>query len=574
MVVACLALPATARGVEVTADQLAAIAGEHRMICQAGEVSTFCEFDPQDPYHDPWSASFAPPAGPVSTVDTRALQRSAGLAGDAFNMMVALQTPACGDQNGIEVLVKETGGLTGSTDIGPRTIGDCDVTGALTFADDWYTYTVSATVHPRPTPSPSPTATPSPSPTPTPRPTATASVSPSGSPTPAESASPSNATASQTASPPATASTSASGTATAIASSTPEQEVAGVRSTPSPAASIGPVPVTPVGAAVIGRSALASTLVGQTGLTLEPVALAGSLAVALLLLLFMGFTSELFNSTLESHYDEVAGWLRIGRGGRWHRLVQLWSGPLGIGLFLVLGALVYAALDPTFGLDLASLATYLGLLLGLLVVMLSFELPGLVMYRRRTGDTPGIRALPWTLPAAVVCVVLSRVASLEPGYLYGILLGLIFSRELTTADEGRQTAVGAAWTLLLALGAWVLLGWERAAGVLLPGFAGQVIETGLAVVVVGSLEALAFGLLPMRFLSGASLYAWNRLIWAVLFGLGAFAFVYLLIGPHSGYLSELPVGGLIAACAAFAAFGAMSVLFWGYFRFRRPRVTA
>jgi membrane protein implicated in regulation of membrane protease activity len=91
---------------------------------------------------------------------------------------------------------------------------------------------------------------------------------------------------------------------------------------------------------------------------------------------------------------------------------------------------------------------------------------------------------------------------------------------------------------------------------------------------VGGLEAVAFGLLPMRFLAGQALYRWSRPLWAVLFGLGTFSFSYLLIGPHSGYLSELPLSGLIAAFGVFAMFGTVSVLFWGYFRFRRERTEA
>ena len=99
-------------------------------------------------------------------------------------------------------------------------------------------------------------------------------------------------------------------------------------------------------------------------------------------------------------------------------------------------------------------------------------------------------------------------------------------------------------------------------------FGALLLETALAVVAVGGLEAVAFGLLPLRFLSGAAVYGWSRLAWALLFGISVFAFVHLLVGPHTGYLSDLSPAALIAALGAFAAFGAFSLLFWGYFRFR------
>jgi hypothetical protein len=314
-------------------------------------------------------------------------------------------------------------------------------------------------------------------------------------------------------------------------------------------------------------------VIGTGAISLEPGALARSAVLALLLLLFMGFAGELFNSTLESNYDEVAGWfgaLAVPVGG----LARLWRGPMGLLVFMALGTLVYALLDPGLGPDLAALATYLGLLIGLLVVLVSFELPGVLLYRRRTGEMPRIRALPWTLPAAAVCVLLSRVADLQPAYLYGILLGLAFSREPTPAEEGRQAAAGALWTLVVAVLAWIGLAWVRSDGLSGGGFAPVVVETALAVTVVGGLEAVALGLLPMRFLAGASVYRWRRAVWVALYGAGLFTFLHVLVAPQAGYLAELDPAGLVIACVAFVAFGAASILFWAYFRYRPARAAA
>ena len=288
----------------------------------------------------------------------------------------------------------------------------------------------------------------------------------------------------------------------------------------------------------------------------------------------MAFTSELFNDTFESNYDEIAGWLRLRRRGTPTAdgpLVRLWSSPLGIGLFLSLGAAVYMLLSPNVALTADSVATYLGMLAGLGAVLAAFELPGLLIYRRRTHGSAGVRALPWTLPAAIVCVAISRLAALEPGYLYGIILGVVFSDEISTRDEGRQNASGAIWTLLVVLAAWIGLDVVRSGDGSLSSFTRLLLETGLAVVVVGGLEAVAFGLLPMRFLAGATVYAWSRWRWALLFGVSAFAFIHFLVGPHTGYLAELSPGALAAAFGVFAAFAAFSILFWAYFRFRPMR---
>ena len=296
-------------------------------------------------------------------------------------------------------------------------------------------------------------------------------------------------------------------------------------------------------------------------------AVGGSAFLALLLLLVMAFPGELFNSTVESNYDEIAGWLRRFR---LPGLGRRWRGVPGVLLLLTLGALVYSLLDPGFGTDAASVASYVGLLAGLVVVLAAFELPGLLMHRQRTGELGSLRGLPWTLVAGAICVLVSRLAQFEPGYLYGVLLGVVFSRPQTDDDEGRQAAVGALVTLVAAVAAWLALGWVR------PhlgeaSFVGIASETALAAIVVAGLESVAFGMMPFRFLNGAAVRAWSRLAWAVLFGVGVFAFVHLLIGPQSGYLSELSPNGLVAALAVFAAFAVISFATWGYFRFRPAR---
>lgn len=477
----------------------------------------------------------------------------------------------------------------------PTTIaGECDLAGGLTitFNDGRaaYTYWVSSAVVEPPTPTPTPTSTATP--TRTPHPTATATPTRTAAPTstpPASSTSDASSTATATpsatstatasvvpsASAPATAGggstgdpgPSASGPQGPAATSTPEQQVAGGNPTPSPAG--GPEAPIQAPGPDDPRPTFARAVAGLSAISTEAGAVAQSAALALLFLLFMGFAGELFNSTLESNYDEVAGWFG-GAGRRLAGIGRVWSGPAGAMAFIGLGALVYALLDPGFALDLGALATYLGLLVGLMLVLVSFELPPMLLYRRRTGELPGLRALPWTLPAAAACVLLSRVAELQPGYLYGILLGLVFRRELSVADEGRQAAAGVLWTLIVAVAAWLALDWLRS-GAAPGGFGPVLLETALAVVVVGGLEAVALGLLPMRFLAGASIYAWSRAAWAILFAAGLFAFFHLLVGPHTGYLAELDPAGLAAACGVFAAFGAGSVLFWSYFRFRPDR---
>ena len=50
----------------------------------------------------------------------------------------------------------------------------------------------------------------------------------------------------------------------------------------------------------------------------------------------------------------------------------------------------------------------------------------------------------------------------------------------------------------------------------------------------------------------------------------SYLFITILIGPTSGYLSELTPAAWLSALGVFAAFGAISLAFWAWFRFR-PR---
>jgi hypothetical protein len=333
---------------------------------------------------------------------------------------------------------------------------------------------------------------------------------------------------------------------------------------PSPDAP-GAAPTSPTGAgAPSAVDEFAKSIPTAEEISTDPTVILQSAALAALLVFLMPFPSQLFNSTLETHEDEVKGWLQLDRlGAVAGGAGALWASWPGVVLFTILAALLYGFLDPGFGFDLGSLATFLGMLLGIVLVTAAFAIPT-VMAHRRHGDRPSLKVVPVSLLIGVVCVLLSRLTDFQPGYLYGLLIGLAFARELSAADEGRASAIGAVAMLGVALVSWIGLG-------ALPegeSFGLAVGRTALAALMVAGLEGVVFGLLPMRFLPGEPLYRWNRVLWAGLLLIGAFAFFHILINPASGYLSDTSRAPLFTVLALLLGFTVVSVAFWAWFRYR------
>ena len=313
-----------------------------------------------------------------------------------------------------------------------------------------------------------------------------------------------------------------------------------------------------------GGRPFAEAVPAPSEVSTDPIVLLQSGLLAALLVFLMPFPGQLFNSTLEAHEDEMRRWFRLDRLAAVGAGVgAFWSSWPGVAIFTGLAALLYGFLDPGFGLGFGSLATFAGMLLGIVLVTAAFALPA-VLAHRRIGSGWTLKVVPLSLLIGVACVLVSRLTGFQPGYLYGLLIGLAFAGELSAADEGRVTALGAAAMLGVALVSWLALG-------ALPGgdaFGLAVARTALAALMVAGLEGVVFGLLPMRFLPGETLFAWSRVAWGALLAIGAFAFFHILINPASGYLSDTSRTPLLTVLGLLIGFSLLSVALWAWFRYR------
>jgi len=388
----------------------------------------------------------------------------------------------------------------------------------------------------------------------------------------------------------------------------------------------------------VGREPVTNSLRNSvpTVINLDPVVVAQSVAITAGVILLVPFPSALFNNTLEENYAEVMGWiarLRVRLDRTWARFVgwlrrqvasrrqpsppsprlpspagmtdvppflvaapppeptvapppdpgvaaaqpvtDPWQSPLRIGGFVLLTALLYAFLDPTFGFSLDSLATLAGLAIGLFVILIAYGLPLLVL-SRADGFRLTVRALPQTLLVGLLCVLVSRFADFQPGYLYGLIVGFFFAHGVERRLEGRAEAFAAASSLIAALIAWIVLALLRGSG----GQAGDLtialLEAAMVTIVVAGLENAVFAMLPLRFMPGAQVFAWNRRVWVALMALGLFGFAHVLLNPATGagYLADTTRTSFFTLIVLLALFGLASVLFWAYFRFRPRRAAA
>jgi hypothetical protein len=101
-----------------------------------------------------------------------------------------------------------------------------------------------------------------------------------------------------------------------------------------------------------------------------------------------------------------------------------------------------------------------------------------------------------------------------------------------------------------------------------PSFLLLVVDSVLVGTVIAGLQWLVFGLVPMTFLRGGTLFKYSKLLWALLIGAGAFVLLFLVLHPVGG-LSE-GLQPVVSSLIPFFVSAAGSIVFWGYFRFRRP----
>jgi hypothetical protein len=313
-----------------------------------------------------------------------------------------------------------------------------------------------------------------------------------------------------------------------------------------------------------------------------------NLLLTILVILLFGLTSAIFNSTIDDNRDDIAAFF-ARLGGR----LGFIAAPLGvldravkrgadrarlstaarIGTVLILSGVIYGFLSPDFGLNTRSLFLFIALVIGLGFATYLQEGGSTVLAVRRYKVPSSVRLFGAGIAVAILCVFASRVAGLQPGFMYGFMASSVILAPVALSKRASANLVLFPSVALLAasLAAWVVMGPLHQA-VLRDGSAWNVLmETIAAAIFVGGLEGVFYSMLPLTFMDGAVVWRWNRLAWVLIFGVTTFLFWQLVINQYASYLQAFRQPTIIAILLILAVYGTLTVVTWLYFRNRRAR---
>jgi hypothetical protein len=313
--------------------------------------------------------------------------------------------------------------------------------------------------------------------------------------------------------------------------------------------------------------------------------------------LFITFPAQIFNDTLDENYEEIlAMWRRfLWRLGGKRRMAKRQrqipteaSNALSkkreiitFAAVLVVGSVIGGYRDPSFGVNLASVANLFGTIVALAALVAApFGAATLYRHTRHQPVEFVLRAIPAGLAIAVLSVVASRWTHFEPGYLYGLVCGVAFAHRLKEAEEGHTVALESLAILIISALSWLaFVPVDHQALRPGSGFGVALLDDLLASVVVGGIVGVAIGLLPLRFLPGGILFKWSRTVWAMLMGIALFGIVAIMLNPSSAPVNN-GSAPIVTIIVLFVVFGGASVVFRQFFASRRSsddtesRVTA
>lgn len=366
---------------------------------------------------------------------------------------------------------------------------------------------------------------------------------------------------------------------------TRESEVAGGAVTPSgpPEDPVDNPEPLPSGGA---ESRTTSSILSPDALSTDAGVVATNFILALVLLIVLSMSSQVFNNTLDENRDHVDNLINralaplkrfvtdisYGWGSApWAALAAKALGPLAV---LGLTGLVYSFNEPGLGFTDESAVLFLSLVIALGISTYVFEGGQALFAERRFHIDAAVRMFPAALAIAVAFVLISRLTEFHAPIFYGFVASaaLLGPGQIDRRHDALATTVAAVALLLISLAAWALLIPLRNAAD--EGNAwSQLPSQSAALVFAGGIQGLVFTMLPIRFSDGAKIASISRLLWLVLTIVPLFVFCWALINPEAEEFNALLEGRVLTVIALVGAYAGAAVAVWLFFHLRITRGT-
>ncbi|RFA11526.1 hypothetical protein B7R21_12545 [Subtercola boreus] len=189
---------------------------------------------------------------------------------------------------------------------------------------------------------------------------------------------------------------------------------------------------------------------------------------------------------------------------------------------------------------------------------------------RMLGIRSTVTFAPRYLALAVVATIVSRVFTIEPALLFGLVLAAGCADGASRRIRGQFAMLHLLTLLVLGGVAWTTISLLPALGTPFGAFATEILNT----LALGSFGAAAVLVLPFGRFSGRALFAWSRAAWLAT-ALGAFTLLAAVVAPAvtpgAGIAAaSAPVPALAALLLVGVGFAAVSLSVWAWLRFVAP----
>jgi len=271
---------------------------------------------------------------------------------------------------------------------------------------------------------------------------------------------------------------------------------------------------------------------------------------------------------LSANYTRAFGWLApvTARGRRFRARIPAFLKDPKVSGFLTVAttALVLCFADPQFGWSAWSLRLWLAVFASLFMVnVVSMSIVRAVA-RRKYGVESRLDPMPATILIVAGSVLVSRLAHIEPGFLFGVVVGVIFVRELMKIEEGRLASLGGLVLIGLGISSWIaysLLPNPESASATV-----QFFRDFTAAMTLESLSTLLIALLPLAFLEGQGIFKWQKAVWALIYGTAVAAFVIVVV-PMGESWGDM-TAPILGWTTLFLIFAVIATGVWAYFKLR------